>query len=349
MKPLLIPVLMWMALSCSGTASTDMPEWRWDDPQEPAFVEPNPTIVKAGWTNVTDTFTAVPEGIGIYRSPEKISDIPVVAYIAVADPARISWDVRSISDPTIQGTSEQLKTPSAYYQETAAQVIINGGYFFAEGGKRYSASVAVSEGRTYGVNINYASLDWVTMYYPTRGVFYQDAGAQPAVGWTYWSGAARHYLYGEPAQNAWSQKPLQVPDATFPAQAKDFAPQTAIGGGPVLLKDGEVVNSWKAELLYGDGADDKMPEARHPRTAIGFTAEGRLLLFVCEGRGMTQGVAGMTFAEEAAVLKSLGCTQALNLDGGGSSCMLVQGQSTIKESDGAQRPVSSVVILKAKQ
>ena len=67
-----------------------------------------------------------------------------------------------------------------------------------------------------------------------------------------------------------------------------------------------------------------------------------------EGRGMTDGVAGMTFAEEAALMKALGCTQALNLDGGGSSCLLVQGQETIKVSDGSQRPVGSVVILKKK-
>lgn len=116
----------------------------------------------------------------------------------------------------------------------------------------------------------------------------------------------------------------------------------------MLLKGGQVVNSWKEELLYGDGADDKMPTARHPRTAIGVTKDGFLVLFVCEGRGMTEGVAGMTFAEEAAVLKDLGCTEALNLDGGGSSCLLVQGAETIKCSDGSQRAVSSVIILKKK-
>ena len=114
----------------------------------------------------------------------------------------------------------------------------------------------------------------------------------------------------------------------------------------MLLKDGAIVNSWKEELFYGDGADDKMPEARHPRTAIGVTPEGLLILFVCEGRGMTEGVAGMTFEEEAGVLKALGCSEALNLDGGGSSCLLVAGQETIKPSDGSQRAVGSVVILK---
>jgi hypothetical protein len=263
----------------------------------------------------------------------------------VADLSKVTWDVRSIDDPTIQGTSDPLKTPSQYYQETAAPVIVNGGYFFVDGGKRYNASVAVSGGRTYGVNVNYASADWVTVYYPTRGVFYEKDGVR-ATGWTYWSGGAKHYLYDVPARNSWSKDPLQVPDASFPAKAADFAPETAIGGGPVLLKGGKVENTWEAEMFYGSGSDDKMPEARHPRTAIGATKDGLLVLFVCEGRGMTDGVAGMTFAEETAVLQALGCVDALNLDGGGSSCLLVEGKETIKVSDGSQRAVGSVVLLK---
>lgn len=347
MKRVKLFLLLCLAVSCSGTAGTDMPEWRWPDKEPVEVPEPHPAITELGWTNVTATYAALPDGINIYRSPETLDGQKAIAYIAVADLSKIAWDVRSIDDPAIQGTDDPLKTPSEYYAETAAPVIVNGGYFFAEGGKRYSASVAVSGGKTYGVNINYASMDWVTMYYPTRGVFYEKDGVFKT-GWTYWSGGAKHYLYETPAANSWSRDPLQVPDASFPATASDFAPQTAIGGGPVLLKGGETVNSWEAELLYGDGADDKMPEARHPRTAIGVTKDGLMILFVCEGRGMTEGVAGMTFAEEAAVLKSLGCVEALNLDGGGSTCLLVEGKETVKVSDGSQRPVGSVVILKAK-
>ena len=322
MKSICLILTVCLAVSCNGTAGTDMPEWRWPDKEEPAFVEPYPAIVAQGWTNVTADYSTLPEGIGIYRSPETIGGNKVVAYIAVADLSKVSWDVQSIDDPTIQGTSDPLKTPSDCYKETSAPVIVNGGYFFVEGGKRYNASVAVSGGRTYGVNLNYASKDWETVYYPTRGVFYEKDGVC-ATGWTFWSGGAKHYLYDVPAANSWSKDPLQIPDASFPAKAADFAPQTAIGGGPVLLKGGQVENTWEAELFYGDGADDTMPEARHPRTAIGVTKDGLLILFVCEGRGMTDGVAGMNFAEEAAVLQSLGCVDALNLDGGGSSCLLV--------------------------
>lgn len=346
--PLLSAVLM--AASCSA-ASTDIPEWRWKDPEpvvEPELPEPHPAFVQAGWTNVTAGYETLPEGIAIYRSPDAIDGNKVIAYMAVADLSLISWDVLSIDDPTISGTKDELKTPAQRYAETAAPVILNGGYFFTDSGKRYNASVAVSGGKTYGVNINYASQDWVTMYYPTRGVFYQNASGQPAVGWTYWSGGATHYLYSEPAPNSWSKDPCPVPDAGYPVKAEAFAPTTAIGAGPVLVKEGQVVNSWEAEMFYGNGSDDKMPTARHPRTVIGFLPDRYLVLFVCEGRGMTEGVAGMTFAEEAALMKALGCTQALNLDGGGSSCLLVTGLETIKVSDGAERPVGSVVILKKK-
>lgn len=358
MRKFLLLLTLCVAASCSKAASTDMPAWRWQDPEppvEPEVVELHPEIVALGWTNVTTSYTAVPEGLSVYKSPAELNGQKVIAYIAVADLNKIAWDVRSIDDPTIQGTDEALKTPSAFYAETAAPVVVNGGYFFVEGGKRYNASVAVSGGRKYGVNVNYASLDWKTMYYPTRGVFYQNSSmaaspleTEPKVGWTYWPGGARHYLYSEPAQNSWDAEPLQIPDAHFPVEALDFAPQTAIGGGPVLIRGGEIVNTWEAELWYGDGADDKMPLARHPRTAIGYTTNNCMILFVCEGRGMTDGVAGMTFEEEAKVLMALGCKAAMNLDGGGSSCMLIQGQQTIKVSDGSERPIASVVILKKK-
>lgn len=349
MRTALLTILLLAACGC-GPSGSDYPQWRWPD-KEPAVIEPAeepyPQITGQGWTNVTASFPAT-DPIQIYRSPDAIGGNKTVAYIAVAPLSLADWDVVSIDDPAIQGTADALKTPSEWFAQTGAPVIINGGYFFSEGGKNYNASVAVSGGVFFGVNVNYASTDWVTMYYPTRGVFYQNASGLPAAGWTFWTGGAAHYLYGEPAANSWSSDPLPVPDADFPVKAAAFAPRTAIGGGPVLLKDGEVVNSWEAELFYGGGSDNKMPLDRHPRTAIGVTGDGLIILFVCEGRGMTEGVAGMTFAEEADVLKSLGCRDALNLDGGGSSCLLVQGTETIKVSDGAQRPVSSAVILKRK-
>lgn len=341
-------LLALVGVACSSKGNTT-PEWPWETPDKPAEenpTEPNPSLVEKGWSNVTSAYASLPEGIAVYKAPATLEGVKAVAYVAVADLSVVTWDVWSILDPETQGTTESLKTPGEVFTATSAPIVMNGGYFFSEGGKRYNASVAVSAGKVYGVNLNYASEDWVTYYYPTRGVFYEKGGKLGA-GWTYYTTSHQHYLYGKPADNAWEKSPLQAPDASFPEKAATFDATTAIGAGPVLLHEGKVVNSWKAELFYGNGSDDKMPEARHPRTAIGSTGS-RLVLFVCEGRGMTEGVPGLTTGEVASVMKSLGCTEALNLDGGGSSCLLVNGKSTIQESDGHQRAVGSAIILRKK-
>ena len=72
MKRLCLILTACLAVSCSGTAGTDMPEWRWEDKEKPAFVEPHPAITDLGWTNVTDGYSTLPEGICIYRSPETL-------------------------------------------------------------------------------------------------------------------------------------------------------------------------------------------------------------------------------------------------------------------------------------
>ena len=82
------------------------------------------------------------------------------------------------------------------------------------------------------------------------------------------------------------------------------------------------------------------------RTAIGVTANNKVIFFVCEGRSVTEGVKGMNMAMMANILKSLGCVDAMNLDGGGSTCMLVNGKPVIKPSAGAQRAITTAVALK---
>lgn len=81
---------------------------------------------------------------------------------------------------------------------------------------------------------------------------------------------------------------------------------------------------------------------------MGYTTDNKLIILVIEGRN--PGIAeGATLTQEAQMLKDLGCWEALNLDGGGSSCMLVNGKETIKVSDtGGQRPVPAVFLIQQK-
>lgn len=291
---------------------------------------------------------SLPEGITVYRNREDLCGRKAVAYYAEADLSKVRFDIWSINDPQGKGCSDALKTPSEVYAETSSAVIINGGYFYVEGGKRYNASLAVKDGVLLGVNLNYASKDWVSIYYPTRGAFIVHSDNTVEACWTYYTSSGDHYMYPSPAKNGWTLGPQRVPDASYPEGAKEFEAKTAIGGGPVLLKDGEIRDTWKYELFYGEGSDNKMPEDPHPRTAVGVKKDGTLVFFVAEGRNMTEGVAGFTTGEVAQILQDIGCTDALNLDGGGSSCMLVNGEETIKVSDGSQRSVGSTLMLFAK-
>ena len=86
----------------------------------------------------------------------------------------------------------------------------------------------------------------------------------------------------------------------------------------------------------------------HPRTAMGYTKDGKLIVLAVEGRN--PGIAeGATLTELAEIFVSLGCEEALNLDGGGSSCLLINGSETIKPSDKTgQRPVPAVFVVRSR-
>jgi exopolysaccharide biosynthesis protein len=112
----------------------------------------------------------------------------------------------------------------------------------------------------------------------------------------------------------------------------------------VLLQDGEIKIFNNEELKFaGKAINDK-----HPRTAMGYTKDGKLIILMIEGRNKVAG--GATLTQEAQIFKDLGCVEALNLDGGGSSCLLVNGKPTITVSDAAgQRPVPAAFIITNKK
>jgi hypothetical protein len=103
------------------------------------------------------------------------------------------------------------------------------------------------------------------------------------------------------------------------ALSRDLTRATiALGGGPLLVREGR-------EQRWPDrhGTNTYLLP-RHPRTALGYNPR-ELFLVEVDGRQKILSV-GMTFAELAAFMKSLGCTDALNLDGGGSSTFWLQGR-----------------------
>lgn len=290
-----------------------------------------------GWPQSTD-FGDLPKGIRVYKSPAQLQSKNAVAYIAVAKVSKgRTFDV-VLSGTIVDGKKlSGAKTPTEFYAEGSYPVIINGGYFTYQSGY-YNLSLVCRNG---SVVIGAQQDVWPgdgNYYLPARGIFSHIQGDEYKAEWAVTPNTST-YAYSNPVE-----KPTAP--ATFPSLdgARAYTAQTGIGAGPVLIKNGIVVNTYVNEMFKE--TSDVGATINNPRTAIGSTSDGRLILFVCEGRNMTANTPGFTLEETAKILLDLGCVEALNLDGGGSSCMLINGKETIKPSDGEQRLITSAVVLK---
>ena len=116
--------------------------------------------------------------------------------------------------------------------------------------------------------------------------------------------------------------------------------------GPMLLRNGAAVPQRK---------DRTFVTCRHNRTALGIKPDGTVLLLAVDGRFKGESE-GLSLPELTKVLRWLGCTNAINLDGGGSTTLYVKGWEengvvNYPSDDGkythqGERPVSNIVLIK---
>jgi exopolysaccharide biosynthesis protein len=118
---------------------------------------------------------------------------------------------------------------------------------------------------------------------------------------------------------------------TLGSSIADKAPSVGTAG-PLLVYDGQVRVTSAEEEIASDIAS-----GRAPRTGVGITRDGTVLLVVADGRSRSS--AGMTLGEFARYFISLGADRAMNFDGGGSSEMVINGRVMNQPSDGSERPV----------
>ena len=140
--------------------------------------------------------------------------------------------------------------------------------------------------------------------------------------------AGEFVLVGSGAAAEWMKENIQHPltlTTSLAGQSLEFM----VGGSDILIQDGEANGSISASSV------------RHPRSAIGIDEEGFVYLVVADGRSTAS--VGMSLAELQRYLSQLGLVDAINLDGGGSSTIVVQESVMNSPSDGWERPVAGVV------
>lgn len=306
------------------------------------------------WINVDSLYQPLPASVHVFKSVDIIDGKPNVMFFAIAD----------LKDKNIIFTSDTTTgrriTPSAFYEKNHHPLLVVNTSFFSFATNQ-NLNVVIKDGKI--VSYNEQSLagkgkDTLTYRHPFFGALGISRSRKADVAWVY-SDSSKRFVYASQWPVPFFRDSLPDPDLKTVKKHttklkensknldhtpipvfKKWKVHTAVGGGPVLLQDGEVKISNNEELKFAGKAIDD----RHPRTAMGYTKDNKLIVFVCEGR--SEVAAGLSLTELAKVMKDIGCIEALNLDGGGSTCMLINGKATnIPSSKGEQRQIPSVFLI----
>ncbi len=279
----------------------------------------------------------------IYFTSEPVDTSPFRAYYLEADMKDRSLEF------TTDTSSDRRLTPAVFYERNERPLAVVNCTFFSYETNR-SLNVVMRGGRLLSVNrriVKGKGADSIKLYFPHLSAIGIRKNRKADVAWIEHDTTFRkpRATQSPPVYGKWIKQRRDTGEQTVidPNDFREWNMQTAVGGGPVLLQKGEIRITNEEEMMFtGKAIQDK-----HPRTAMGYTKDGKLIILMIEGRNKQAG--GATLGQEARIFKDLGCWEALNLDGGGSSCLLVNGRETIKVSDTAgQRPVPAVFIIRHK-
>lgn len=317
---------------------------------------------QVSWVNADTDFGELPVGFHVFKSTDSLEGKPFKAFYAIADLSNKKLDFTT--DTTL---NRRLK-PSEYFDKNNHPLLVVNSTFFSFATNQ-SLNLVIKEGRMLAYNVHSLpgkGKDTLTFRHAFNGAIGISKDRKADIAWIYSDSSQRFpmasqepvyffkdsvpYISTEKARSLkitdWKRQPDYGEDTSLvkKAFAKKWKMQTAVAGGPVLVQHGEVQISNNEELKFnGKAINDK-----HPRTLMGYTKDDQLIIMAVEGRNPGR-ADGVTLTQAARLLKDLGCEEAINLDGGGSSCMLINGQETIRPSDkGAQRPVPAVFIIQKK-
>jgi hypothetical protein len=109
--------------------------------------------------------------------------------------------------------------------------------------------------------------------------------------------------------------------------------------GPLLIANSQPIR----ELLEDFDAKSLIVNGRNPRTAVGVTKNNHVLFFAVEGRSAVS--AGLEIGELANLLQSYDVTDGMNLDGGGSTELVIGDRVINAVSDGKERPLANAILI----
>ena len=300
-----------------------------------------PTMAqKLAWKNVSTEFDLNTNAIQVFASTSNtLHDSAFKAYYVLIN----------TNDPNLQmgvdTTLYRRLTPSAFYERLIQPTIVMNASFF-EFKNNTNLNVLVHKGHLLALNkhdIEGKGKDSMTYTHVLSSAIGMQKNGKMDIAYTYTDSNSKQVLYQQnPMPPIKDKNPKITLNEGDLANLKKWKLDWAVGGGPVLVKDGAIFISNNEEKKFSG----KAIADHHPRTAMGYTKDGQLILLAVQGR-MKNIAVGTTLTETAQIFIDLEAEEAINLDGGGSSCLLVNGKETIKPSDlTGQRPVPAVFFVK---
>lgn len=276
-------------------------------------------LAQITWVEITKE-QGLPNGIQAFKDANNSTTSESRFYLVI-DPKNPFIQFETLLVPT----KDQVSAIGNTYGYMAA---INGGYFDLTNNTSYST--VITNGNVRSRNVTALTRNGKS-YPVVRSLFHLDNKLNPGIHWVYhYSLAASDvYSFNTPLPYTQTSDPLPVPSQQSGAPLANL--HMAIGGGPVLVKNGSVNITYNQEIFWGSGVDRN---AERERTAIGYRADGKIILLVS--------TINMSLDQTAETMIALGCTQAMNLDGGGSSALYLN-KKTLATSG---RSVPSVVGIK---
>ena len=302
------------------------------------------------WKKVTDSFAPLPAGIEVYKTTDSLDGKPFIAYYAIAELKNKQLQF------TTDTTYKRRLTPAQFFEKNNHPLlVVNTSFFSFE--TNQNLNIVIKDGQLVSYNVHSLpgkGKDTFTYRHSFTGALGITKKRTADVAWTFTDSSQKIAYASQAAITSWKDSAVLRPIKVICGQAvpiktkpvfKKWKMQTGVGGGPVLVQNGAVKISNNEELKFaGKAINDQ-----HPRTLMGYTKDKKLIVMAIEGRN--PGLAlGATLLQAANLMVALGCVEAINLDGGGSSCMLINGKETIKPSDkGLERPVPAVFMIEARK
>jgi len=288
----------------------------------------NPKAVpdlKLHWDELNIINSNLPNGITVFIGENR--DLPVRGW-------RVDIDLNNSDlSPEILVSNDQDKRSSLaeFYAEKGGTVLINGGYFLMH--KNPTSHVGLLKVDSQLVESATPSiLRLGRRYFTARGaVGFNDNKIDIA-----WVSTRNDSLFEfiEPVKNRLNKT---EPSLNF-SNTKHWDYSHALNAGPVLISGDSINITIDEEVFFGTKITGV-----HPRTAIGYTKDNKMIIVVVDGRQPAS--RGVYLEELASIMLQVGCYEALNLDGGGSSQIMVNGQTLNNPSGNGGREVMSAIAV----